>query len=285
MRLSFLAILLSGMHGAALADDAAPMPPTTPSVSAEPDASAVSAPRWPHGVIDRPLTLPGELVVAGFDVLGLSTVAMDSTSSMGWLADVAIGYGVTSDLEVNAITPNYTFALTDFEIKGPLDVGVGYKLLRGAAGGKLEMIARAIGGYDLAAETVRPLRLGVHVQYNITAKLAVFTHDIGAGNAGLSIAVDGDPKPVGITLPVGIGYQVAPELWIEANTAPISMLNIANGSNQFISDITPLLATGVYNVMAGHLDAIGYFGFTDLQQAGDTVTFGVGLRYYAGNVD
>lgn len=270
MRLSLIAIILSSMHGVALADDAPP------------------APRWPHGVIDRPLTLPGTLVLAGGDVIGLNSVVMTETgssTSMGWLADVAFGYGINDDLEVNAITPNYTFALKDFEIKGPLDVGVGYKVLRGAAGGKLEMIARAIGGYDLNASALRPLRLGVHVQYNLTPTLAVFSHDIGLGNAGISIAVDGDPKPVTLTLPIGIGIQAAPELWIEADTAPISTLNLSGASNRFITDATPLLATAIYSVMAGHVDAIAYFGFGDVQAAGDTITFGVGLRYYAGAVD
>src|SRR6185436_12572204 len=201
MRLSYIAILVSSMHGVALADDTAPTPPTAPAVNATPEAPAVT-PRWPRGVIDRPLTLPGQLVLAGGDVIGLNTVVMSpagSTTSMGWLADVALGYGVNDDLEINAITPNYTFTLKDFEIKGPLDIGVGYKLLRGAAGGKLEMIARAISGYDLNASAVRPVRLGLHVQYNLTPTLAVFTHDIGLGNAGISIAVDGDPKPISLT--------------------------------------------------------------------------------------
>jgi hypothetical protein len=276
------------MHGVVLADDTTPTPPAAPAVDATPEAPAASAPRWPRGVIDRPLTLPGQLVLAGGDVIGLNTVVMTptgSTTSMGFLADVALGYGVNDDLEVNAITPNYTFTLKDFEIKGPLDIGIGYKLLRGAAGGKLEMIARAIGGYDLNAEAVRPVRLGLHVQYNLTPTLAVFTHDIGLGNAGISIAVDGDPKPISLTLPVGVGMQVAPALWIEADTAAATSIQIANSANKLITDTTPLLATAIYNLMAGHLDAIAYFGFGDVQAAGDTFTFGVGMRYYAGKVD
>jgi hypothetical protein len=267
MRRSLIAIILSGMQGS-------------------PVAAVAGAPRWPRGAIDRPLTLPAELVVAGFDVVGASTVAMAGASpSLGWIAGLAAGYGVTDGLEINAVTPNYTFALKDFEIKGALDIGVGYKLLRGAAGGKLEMIARAIAGYDLNASAARPLRLGVHVQYNITPRIAVFTHDIGLGNAGLSIAVEGDPRPIGLTLPIGVGVQASPSLWIEADTAPFSMLDVSGGDTQSIGDVTPLLATAIYNLMDGHLDAIGYFGFTDLQQAADTVTFGVGVRYFAGRID
>lgn len=293
MRISLIAIILAGVCDIAAADGAAPAPPATTadadrSLRASPEAAMASMPRWPRRVIDRPLTLPGELVVAGFDVIGLSTVAttmMGTSASLGWLAGLAAGYGVTDSLELNAVTPNYTFALTDFEIRGALDIGVGYKLLRGAAGGKLEVIARVIAGYDLNASAARPIRIGVHAQYNLTPRIAIFTHDIGAGNAGLSIAVDGDPGTVGVTLPIGVGIQATPALWIEADTAPFSMLAIADGEHQLISDVTPLLATAIYNLMAGHLDAIGYFGFTDLQQASDTVTFGVGVRYFAGNVD
>jgi hypothetical protein len=291
MRISLIAIILAGVCETAAADDAAPAPsPMTadadPSLRSSPETASV--PRWPRRVIDRPLTLPGELAVAGFDVIGLSTVTtttMGTSSSLGWLAGLAAGYGVTDSLEINAITPNYTFALTDFEIRGALDIGVGYKLLRGAAGGKLEVIARAIAGYDLNESAARPIRIGVHAQYNLTPRIAIFTHDIGVGNAGLSIAVEGDPRPIGLTLPIGVGAQVSPALWVEADTAPFSMLAIADGEDQLISDVTPLLATAVYNLMAGHLDAIGYFGFTDLQQASDTVTFGVGVRYFAGNVE
>jgi hypothetical protein len=258
-----------------------PAPPT--------EVAAVSAPRWARGVVDRVLTLPSGLVVAGGDVIAVNTVTTDmagvSTTNMSWLADVAAGYGVTDDLEINLITPNYTFALDDFEAKGSLDVGVGYKLLRGAAGGKLEMIARGIGGYDLNAEVARPVRIGFHVQYNVTPRLGVFTHDIGVGNAGISLGVEGDKKPISLTLPIGVGYQVTPALWIEADTAPITSLNLANTSDVFISDVTPALATAVYNFMDGRVDALAYVGFANVQHAGDTYTFGAGLRYYAGKVD
>jgi hypothetical protein len=278
MRVLYVAIILSGMQGVVLAEDE-PAPDITAT-----DAPAAATPRWPRRVIDRPLTLPRGLVIAGADVLATSTVSMMETSVV-WGATLALGYGINDDFEINAITPNYAFTLNEFEIKGPLDLGIGYKLLRGAAGGKLEVIARALAGYDLNTETVRPIRVGVHAQYNVTPKFAVVSHDIGLGNAGLSIAVDGEPKPIGLTLPIGVGIQPTTELWVELNTALASNIKLSEGENALISDITPLFATGVYNLMAGHLDAFGYLGFTDLQNAGDTYTFGVGLRYYAGNVD
>jgi hypothetical protein len=79
MRPALIVIILSGMQGAALSDDAVPAPqqpdpdPGGQSITETPAPPPAGTPRWPRGVIDRPLTLPGQLVVGGADVLGLNT--------------------------------------------------------------------------------------------------------------------------------------------------------------------------------------------------------------------
>jgi len=262
-----------------------------PAMGTPPAAPADAAPasRWPRSVIDRPLTLPKGLLLAGPDLLivkipSVTVAGVTVGGGTGELADIGVGYGVTDDLEINTITPTYTIPLhPGGSAKGPFDVGAGYKLLRGAAGGKLELIARVVAGYDINASAARPIRLGVHVQYNVTPKFAVFSHDTGNGNLGLSIAVDGDPKPVFLTIPVGAGFQATKELWVEADTT-LANIKVSNSVNTSIADATPLALTGVFNAMDGHLDVLGYVGFGDLQHAGDTVFFGVGARYYLGTL-
>jgi hypothetical protein len=232
--------------------------------------------------------MPKGLLMAGPDLLISKSITIDltaGTTSSSTATGLALtaGYGITDELEIMTLTPTYAIGIDpSSDGKGPLDVGVGYKLLRGAAGGKLEVIARAVGGYDLAAEGARPLRVGVQVQYNATPKIAILSHDIGLGNAGVSIALAGDVKPVYLTIPVGVAYQALPNLWIEADTALASSIKISNGANAFINDITPVFATAIYNTLGGRLDVLGYVGAGDLQNAGDTLAFGLGARYYVG---
>ena len=276
-------LFLGSLGSVALADDQPADPAAGPTF-----AVVVPAARWPASVFDRPLTLPSGLPLVGADffIYG-STVRLGTTtvSSTGTLLDAAVGYGVTDDLELNTLTPTYTvYTSPKGTAKGPLDLGIGYKLLRGAMDGKLEVIARAVIGYQLELGGFRPLRLGVQVQYNVTPKVAIISHDLANGNAGISIALDGTPKLVYLTLPVGVAFQATPELWIEADTLLFQSIKISNSDTVSIADATPLLLTGIYNTMDGHLDLLGYAGFSDLQHAGDTFSFGVGFRYYPGKV-
>jgi hypothetical protein len=273
-------IVLCGWAGVAFADGDDP--------TGEPPTAAAAEPsRWPSGVIDRPATLPAGLLLVGSDVLATNTLAVTMTSSSSSLvqtAALAVGYGVTDALEINTLTPTYGLTLDpNGTAKGALDVGAGLKLLRGALGGKLEVIARAIAGYDFNGSAVRPIRLGAHLQYNVTPRFAILSHDVGVGNAGIAIGVDGASKPIFLTLPIGIAVQATPALWIEADTALVPSAKInSDATNAFISDVTPLFVTGIYNTLDGRLDVLGYLGFNDAQHADDTIFFGAGARYYVG---
>jgi hypothetical protein len=288
MKLGNAFLLLSLANTTAFADDAPSEISTDPVTDAAPAAAAT--PRYPTEVINRPLTLPAGLALAGADVIAFNSITVDATtmmssSELGVAGALAAGYGVTDELEINTIAPTYAFALKEFEAKGALDVGVGFKLLRGALDGKLEVIARAVAGYDFKGEAARPIRIGIHAQYNATPKLCIVSHDLGLGNAGVSIAVDGDPKPVFATLPIGVGFQASSALYAEVNTAVLPILEISKTETQTIADVTPATLTLVYNTLEGHLDLLGYAGFGDLQEAGDTYSFGAGARYYLGAVE
>src|SRR5262249_48185400 len=150
-------------------DAATPPGPGDPASSATTTATATSEPapaaRYPRAVIERPLTLP-----AGVAMLGGDFTSNNDGSAMGGAP--VIGYGITDDLEIQV---PYVFATREFEAKGSLNFDVGYKLLRGAVDGKLEVIARARTGYNFLTKAANPLMVGVHVQYNITDKLAVIS--------------------------------------------------------------------------------------------------------------
>lgn len=236
----------------------------------EVDASAGG--RWPRAVIARPLTLPKSLAQVGL-AIGANN---DFSALSGTLNG---GYGISDDLELRAF---YGFGLKDFEAKGALDIELGYKLIRGGMGGKLEVIARADTGYSFLGEALLPLNLGAHVQYNISDKLAVITpgrhivislEEIGEGEAAI--------RPIYFTLPVGVGYQATPELYVQVDTNIIN-LEIADSETTLIfADRTPILVTGTYNAKP-NLDVFAAIGTDITNEPGDTLNFLIGANYYLG---
>ncbi|TMQ10010.1 MAG: hypothetical protein E6J91_28305 [Deltaproteobacteria bacterium] len=236
---------------------------------------AEPGPRYPRAVIARPLTLP-----SGVAMLGLDVTSNNDLSAMSGAP--TLGYGITDDLEVQV---PYTFATREFEARGSLSVDVGYKLLRGALDGKLEAIARVRGGYNLLTQTANPLMLGVHVQYNLTDDLAVITGF--PSTQQLSIALSRDAmtgaRPIDVSLPLGLGYQATPLLYLQLDTR-LARLDIKDSANAFLfSDTTPVALTATYNLMNA-LDVHASLG-TDLSNSpGDAVSFLVGAIYYAGKL-
>jgi hypothetical protein len=252
--------------------------------AAPPAAPAEEAPasRYPRSVIDRPLTLPKGLVMLGADFTGNHDFSLITAAPI-------VGYGITDDLEVQV---PYSLTLDadpdGFEAKGPLNLEVGYKLLRGAAGGKLEMIARGRIGYDFLAET-SALLLGLHVQYNATPKLAFITGLPGTQQLKITLAtpdVNGmsGPTPVDFSIPFGIGVQPTKELYLELDTK-LAQFNISDSADVYFgADATPLFLTVLYNAMP-HLDVQAIVGLDASADSPDqTLSFLVGARYYAGSL-
>jgi hypothetical protein len=232
------------------------------------------SPRFPRSVIARPLTLP-----SGLAMLGADATANHDFSAMGGAP--IVGYGFTDDFEVQV---PYSFSTKDFEAKGSVAVDAGYKLLRGAADGKLEAIARVRGGYSALDEAATPLMLGVHAQYNFTPTIAVISGYAGTQQLRISIADDATmAKPIDFSLPIALGYQPTPELYVQVDTK-LATINIHDSANTLIGkDTTPAALTIVYNVINA-LDVQAALA-TDLSNApGDSLSFLVGARYYAGQL-
>jgi hypothetical protein len=232
------------------------------------------APRYPRAVIARPLTLP-----QGLAMLGADATANHDFSAMGGAP--ILGYGFTDDFEVQI---PYAFATKEFELKGSLNVDLGYKLLRGAVDGKLEAIARVRGGYNMLTETANPVMVGVHVQYNITDTLAVISGTPGSQQLRISVDDGGTMlKPVDLSLPLSIGYQATGEVYLQLDTK-LFQIDLHDSANAFIgSDTTPMALTVVYNVLPA-LDIQAAVA-TDLSnEPGDSLSLLVGARYYAGKL-
>lgn len=232
------------------------------------EGSEAAVGRWPRAVIARPLTLP-----KGLTQVGAAISANNDFSILGLTLNAA--YGVSDDIEVRA---NYLFALKEFEAKGSLNFGAGYKVLRGAAGGKLEVIARADTGYNFFLEGLNALSLGAQVQYNISDKLAVLSP---GGQLSIALEETAGVRPIALNLPVGVGYQATPEAYIQLDTT-IAHIEISDSPTTVIfSDTTPIAVTATYNAKP-NLDAFVSIG-TDLSnEPGDTLTFLLGANYFLG---
>jgi hypothetical protein len=253
---------------------AAPDPAAGAATAASTGDAAAPAPRYPRAVIARPLTLP-----AGLAMVGADATANHDFSAMGGAP--IFGYGFTDEIEIQI---PYAFATKDFEPKGTINVDIGYMLLRGAAGGKLEAIARVRGGYNLLDEVATPLQLGVHVQYNVTDTFAVISGV--PGSQQLRISLEDDPamtRPVDFSLPIGVGYQANPEVYLQLDTK-LLQLDLSDSANVVIgADATPVALTVLYNALPA-LDVQAVLS-TDLSNSpGDALSFLVGARYYAGKL-
>ncbi len=284
IHLSLAMLSVIALSSEAAADDAAKVAATDPPAT-EPGGTASTttgtgepaeaASRYPRAVIARPLTLP-----KGLAMLGADASANHDFSLMGGAP--IVGYGFTDDLEVQV---PYAFATKEFEIKGSLAIDVGYKLLRGAMGGKLEAIARVRGGYNFLDEIATPLQLGVHVQYNFTDTLAVISGTPGSQQLRITLDDGGTMvKPIDFSLPIGVGFQATPEFYLQLDTK-LFQLDLSDSANAVIfSDATPLALTAVYNVLPA-LDLQAVIG-ADLSadEVGDSVSFLIGARYYAGKL-
>jgi hypothetical protein len=230
-------------------------------------ALAVADDRYPRAVIARPLTLPQAIVVVGGD-LG----ANNDLSTVG--GTPIVGVGITDNLEVQV---PYAFAARELEPRGSLSIDVGYKLVRGALDGKLEIIARARAGYSLLDDQTIPYSLGVHVQYNVLPWLAVITGAPGTEQVRF------DSPSVDLSLPVAVGVQVSPIVYMQLDTK-LALIALHDSDSMMLgADTTPVALTAVWNAWHA-LDVQAAIG-TDLTTGpGDALWFLVGARYYAGSL-
>lgn len=208
----------------------------------------------PQEIINRPLTTPASQITVGGD---LSFFKFGDANSI--LLNVGGLYGVNDKLEVGAA---YAFALKDFEAKGDLAVHAAYSIL---SGGNLDVAADLGFGYNIFAEGLDPLALGAEVRFKLNDKLAIYSP-----GGQLEIALEGDPKPIVLGLPVGVGFQVNPQIFAHVDTA-IANISISNSETAvFGADFIPL-AVGAFFSPSNTMDFGAQIAFPDLKEIGTDV--------------
>lgn len=209
----------------------------------------------PQEIIMRPLTTPGSQITVGGE-LGI-LIAPDP---IGTSMSLALGgrYGVDDRIEVGAV---YGFSLKEFEAKGALGVEAAYRIMDG----NLAVAADVATGYDLFAEGISPLQLGARVRFRVNDQIS-----IQSGGGQLSIALDGEVKPITLGVPVGVGFQASPQIHAFVDTE-LMRLSISDSETVvFGADYIPLRA-GAFFSPSNTLDVGASIGWLDLKEASDTI--------------
>lgn len=255
-----------------------------PEGEAEP-AAAAAAPvmafaGWPQEIILRPNTLP-----KGAWAVGADLIATKSFELVGLFP--AFGYGISDKLEIDI---GYGFPLKTEDLMGDseffkigdgtISVGVFFNVIRD---GKLEVTPGGSIGYTVGpegADGISPLVAGADIQYNLNDKMAIISPP-----QHLTITLDGDVKPVFLSLPVGFAFQATPMVYLEALTN-IADIEISDYETQFIfADGLPLNLMAFYSP-SNQMDIGVGFGIDllppDPTGVGDTLTWMAAFRYYGG---
>ena len=230
---------------------------------------------WPQSIIDRPLTLPEGSVSIG---TGFGANAdkdfSDASLSVGGLWGAS--YGVTNELSLGVA---YDMLLQGDEAgKGTITLGGGYTYY---AEGALILTGTANFGYDADASEMGNLALGSYVWFNAMPWMAIIS-------PGDQITVGlAEPNDIGVSLPIGLGFQAAPALFIEIDTTIAEFQLNNDGTNTFFgADSTPLdltfyiSPTNEWDITVGG----GVNANVGDGTLADTATLSAGVTYY-GNVN
>lgn len=243
----------------------------TPAAATEPArveaslAAADSTSIWPREIIMRPLTLPEGVWAAGIDPA--ADKSFDAVA-----AGVVLAYGVTPELQVGV---GYGLLVEPFEARGAVAVGAGYAFYREGA---IELVGSGTIGYDLLAEDMAPLGLGVLGQYTINETVAVVMPD---GQLSIALAADAmDASPVTLGLPIGVGVQPTASIYAQVDTV-LASVGISDADTVIVGADTIPLNAGAYYSPSNRFDIGAGLG-TDLKAASDTLAFFAAFRYHGG---
>jgi hypothetical protein len=282
---SATSVVLGG--GAALADSRAPAKSHDGDDSAAGDGSAASEASesadaepskdsWPTAAIERPLTAAqGMIEVTPMATAGRVSAGNTSATSEG--ATIAARYGISNQLELavgySGITLN-----PGSNFKGTVAAGLGFNMIHGAMGGRLDVAPRAGIVYGVAGKTAEAVA-SADVHYKMSSRLYIGTPTnvpgLGATVKGPSV-MGASAKPIAFAVPFAVGFQATPELLLQASTQ-LASFSIKDSVTTYISDSTPLTIDALYG-LSNKMDLRVDVG-SDLQHAGDAITVAAGINF------
>lgn len=219
----------------------------------------------PQEITMRPLTTPGGQITVGGDLLLLMIPDADLIAGLG----VGGSYGVDDKIEVGAA---YGIGLApEFEAKGALVLSGAYRVMDG----NISLAPDVQLGYSLLGEDLTPIELGARFRFRVDDKLAI---NSGGSQLNITVAGEGD-KPITLDLPVGVSYQVSPQIYAFLNTN-IAQISIANSeTGVFGADFIPL-AVGAFFSPSNTLDVGAQIIWGDLKESSDVIAINLGAQLH-----
>lgn len=231
---------------------------------------------WPTAAIERPLTAAqGMIEVTPMATFGRVSAGGTSASSEG--ATIAARYGISNQLELTVGYSGITFN-PDSNFKGTVAAGLGFNMIHGAMGGRLDVAPRAGIVYGVAGKTAEAVA-SADVRYKLSSRMFIGTP---FNVPGLGVTLKGpdvmgaSAKPIALAVPFAVGLQATPELQLQASTQ-LASFSIKDSVTTYISDSTPLTIDALYG-LGNKMDLRVDLG-TDLQHAGDAITLAAGINF------
>jgi hypothetical protein len=275
--LAIIVILTLSSLSTARADEVAPPPPPPP---APPGATPAAAPTaYPEAMSDRAYNLDKGMV----EIHGAMPIFALGGGSTDILAGIGVSYGISDALEIGA---DYAFeASPKVEFDG---LFAAHARLRVA---HTEQVSASLGvaafySKSFYSDGITLLAIGASVRYRINKQLSLFTESNACGGCinvvgpvmgqGI-IASGGGDSIVGFTVPVGVGLQATPQVYLSASTVIGAILLSPQTDSYFLlRDAIPVVA-GAWFAATPKLD-LGASITDDLKDAGNNYFFELGVK-------
>ncbi len=234
---------------------------------------------WPQAFIDRPLTLPEGAWSAGLD---LSADKKWTEIALGIIGLWGVSYGLTNDLSAG-LSYNGKVKPSGSNFKGSLALKAGFTYY---AKGPLVLTANTTFGYDFFEEAAAPFGIGTLVWLNVLPWMALVSY----GDQfvfQLAEPVPGTNRQITFQLPVAVGFQIIPPVFLQIETNVVSAsIRGPKGTAWFGADSVPL-APLVWFSPTHWIDLFAGIEFQATpggnQNISDTINWNFGFIYY-GNV-
>jgi hypothetical protein len=245
--------------------------------AAEEVQPTVTSSAYPTALLQRPFTLPaGTAEVGGKMKLGAHYDENGKTASdivsLDW---VSVGVGVTDDLQFGI---NWSgFQIPKLNPSRSLGLNAGYFLFA-------NKVAAAMLSLDVPVyfnqSVFRNVTLAMPTAFGIVKNVSLITFYDSLVDVNFSSGKYG----VSFNLPLKVGYQVTPNLWLDVSTRVAKFdLGVRTKTSYFWKS-APVKLRGFYAINNA-FDVVADVGFDDAFKPTDTFAVVLGLQYRMGNLD
>lgn len=237
----------------------------------------VKSTAYPTALLQRPFTLPqGTAEVGGKMKLGAhydeNGKSASDLVSLDW---VSVGVGVTNDLQFGL---NWSgFQIPKLNPSKSLGLNAGYFLF--ANNVAASMLSLDVPVY-FTQSAFRNVTLSMPTAFGIVKNVSLLAFYDSLIDVNFSSGKYG----VSFNLPVKVGYQVTPNLWLDISTRLAKFdLGVRAKTNYFWKS-APVKLRGFYAINNA-FDVVADVGFDDAFKPTDTFAVVLGLQYRMGNLD